>query len=108
MSELIHAEVSEADGTIVSICEIYDDNGMAYVSVDTVKSHRRKGRAHACVKRALEWWGASSGRADNLHWFCEKDNVASRNLAEKIGFAYVGELESNPRFDHFIYGGEAS
>lgn len=103
MSDMIHTKVCEISGEIVSACSIYDENGIAFVSVDTIESHRRSGHAGTCVKRALEWWDTKSGRTDDLNWFCARENVASRRLAEKSGFAYVGDLESNPRFVHFVY-----
>ena len=59
------------------------------VAVDTVRAHRRKGHAGACVAHRVR---LMRGQGKEPVWQAELNNPPSWRLAEKLGFEPIDEL----------------
>ena len=76
---------------LVSWCYVQAyGHGAQTIDIWTAPSHRRQGLgtlvATAVISRSL-----SEGYAP--FWICDKANVASRKLAERLGFRYQGDID---------------
>ncbi|MCQ2592075.1 MAG: GNAT family N-acetyltransferase [Treponema sp.] len=72
------------NGVVCSECEAaFIANGYTEIGIITEESKRRRGFAFAACVRTLE---EIDRRALKPIWACDKDNLASIKLAEKLGF----------------------
>ncbi len=86
------SEVAAAwvDGRPVSFCYIACESEKLWdISINTVAAYRRRGLAGDCVR----WLAATMAkRGKRAVWGAHSENVASRRLAEKLGFEPSGRL----------------
>jgi len=67
-----------------------DDLNVA-LAVRNESEYRGKGVASDMGKKAMKWAEAHPELWDNLTWGARPDNIASRKLAEKLGFELASE-----------------
>lgn len=78
------------DGEIVSCCYAIAYGAQAYhVNVWTALNQRRKGFARLVCAAFIE---SCLAQGRSLYWLCDRDNLASRMLAESLGYTYQGDL----------------
>lgn len=79
-----------ADGRAVSVCSSFCESERLWdVSIDTLEAHRRRGYARRATARLIRHQ-RERGRAPV--WGTTEDNLASRALAESLGFRECGRL----------------
>jgi len=69
------------------------DDGIAEIGYWTAASARGRGITTEAVA-AVCAWGLTSCGVQRLEWYAEVGNVASRRVAEKVGFTIEGTLRS--------------
>lgn len=99
LSNIAKTFVTKVGNTPVSALEIWTNGGrtgqIAIVTRNDEK-YRRKGYASKEVERAIKWVERYGNKSiDELEWFVDKSNTASRLLAEKYGFEIADNLETS-------------
>ena len=94
--------VTKVQNTPVSFIEIWTNGGRTgqiAVATRNDEQYRNKGYASKEVEKAVKWadrYGKYT--IDELEWWAEKNNTASRKLAEKYGF----EESDNRGYDDYV------
>jgi len=75
---------------VVSVCYAIGYGAEAYhIDIWTHREHRRKGLAR---NAAIAFLSESLQEGRNIYWINDAPNIASRRLAESLGFIYAGDL----------------
>lgn len=99
LSNIAKTFVTKVGNTPVSALEIWTNGGrtgqIAIVTRNDEK-YRRKGYASKEVERAIKWVERYGNKSiDELEWWVDKSNTASRRLAEKYGFEIADDIETS-------------
>jgi ribosomal-protein-serine acetyltransferase len=91
-----HFAVVERDsGLVLGVVGLDVQDGSADLSYWIRSDHARHGlTTEAC--KALIGWGEQVLRATRFTMWAGRDNVASRRVAEKLGFVHLGPLDWEP------------
>ena len=72
------------EGRIVCWCTSeYVSKGKCGIGIETLQEHRRRGLATIAASAFVEHCWA---RRIKSYWECDAENIASRRVAEKVGF----------------------
>lgn len=88
----------DADGEAVGWVELRPDGEQAEVSYNVTAELRGQGIAPRALSALLRWAAGQLGLR-RARLVCHVDNVASRRVAEKCGFAFVGRDGDEFRFE---------
>jgi RimJ/RimL family protein N-acetyltransferase len=82
--------IRSSQGRAVSACYALAYGAEAYhINIWTHPDHRRKGLARYAAAAFLD---ESLGKKRPIYWINDAPNIASRRLAESLGFVYTGDL----------------
>lgn len=96
-ANLVFLEVSYINKKPVGFIAIKEDfnssHKACYCIIAVISEYRNQGIANNLVKQAISWFTKSE--FDFLFWFCNVENIASKNLAKKNNFKFVWKKDNN-------------
>jgi RimJ/RimL family protein N-acetyltransferase len=91
----IFAVTDRADGQLLASVGLHfdrgRDEGIAEIGYWAAAHCRGRGVTTEAVTAVCQW-GLTSGGVQRLEWYAEVGNIASRRVAEKVGFVVEGTL----------------